>query len=338
MLHDTEFPSGDATLRGRLYLPRGERRVPLVIMGHGFSATIDGMVAERYAEAFQAAGLAVLLYDHSGFGPSGGQPRLQIDRWRQVMGYRHALDFAAELASEGLIDAERVALWGDSMSGACALVAAAFDRRVSALVLQVPALGAGRAPSDPAATVVRSMGAIYAGGQLAPPIGADGPMPVVSSDQLRTRSALTPVTAFRWFMAHGAAFGTNWHNEVTIARRGPAEPFQPVPCSALVTCPTLFVIAREDEMPGADAEVARFAARRCGGLTEVLEIDGGHFGLLYDRSDVFAQASSTECSFLVRHLASGGTVDDDVIRTGRPLPRAATAGRAAGPGGPRRRS
>jgi len=32
-------------------------------MAHGFSATINGMVADRYAEVFCNAGFAVLLYD-----------------------------------------------------------------------------------------------------------------------------------------------------------------------------------------------------------------------------------------------------------------------------------
>jgi len=30
------------------------------------------MVADKYAEAFSCAGLAVLLYDHRNFGRSGG--------------------------------------------------------------------------------------------------------------------------------------------------------------------------------------------------------------------------------------------------------------------------
>jgi hypothetical protein len=38
-------------------------------MAHGFSATRH-MTADKYAEVFHAAGLAVLLYDHRGFGDS----------------------------------------------------------------------------------------------------------------------------------------------------------------------------------------------------------------------------------------------------------------------------
>ena len=49
-------------------------------MAYGFSATITGMVADNYAEAFYDAGFAVLLYAHRNFGISGGEPRQEINR------------------------------------------------------------------------------------------------------------------------------------------------------------------------------------------------------------------------------------------------------------------
>jgi alpha-beta hydrolase superfamily lysophospholipase len=73
-----EFASHGAVLRGRLYRRASRRPQACVVMAHGTSATI-GMVADRYAEAFHDAGLAVLLYDHHGFGASGGEPRLEIN-------------------------------------------------------------------------------------------------------------------------------------------------------------------------------------------------------------------------------------------------------------------
>lgn len=83
-----EFSSDGATVRGRLYLPSGEMTAcPIIVMAHGYSATIDGMTADRYAEAFHEAGFAVLLYDHRNFGISGGEPRQEINVWRQVRGY-----------------------------------------------------------------------------------------------------------------------------------------------------------------------------------------------------------------------------------------------------------
>ena len=65
-----EFLSDGAVLRGRLYLP-DRRPAPVVVMAHGFSATIP-MVMDRYAECFHEHGLAVLAFDHRGTAGGDG--------------------------------------------------------------------------------------------------------------------------------------------------------------------------------------------------------------------------------------------------------------------------
>jgi hypothetical protein len=69
MRRDVKFSSEGADLSGWVYVPDSEPPWPLVVMAHGFSATRH-MTADKYAEVFHAAGLAVLLYDHRGFGDS----------------------------------------------------------------------------------------------------------------------------------------------------------------------------------------------------------------------------------------------------------------------------
>ena len=64
MKKEIEFHSEGVTLRGLLFLPESsEAKPPVVVMAHGTSATIH-MVADKYAQRFYEAGLAVLLYDH----------------------------------------------------------------------------------------------------------------------------------------------------------------------------------------------------------------------------------------------------------------------------------
>jgi len=294
-----EFSSQGATLRGRLFLPPpGARRPPIVVMAHGFSATTDGMGADRYAAAFCDTGLAVLLYDHRNFGRSSGEPRQQIDRWLQVIGYRDAIDFVSALDE---VDASRLAVWGDSLSGGCVLVAAAFDPRITAVVTQVPACGDAPPAADSDGTLLETMAGVYASVRLPPASGpVEGPMPVVAADQLATRSALTPLTAFRWFMGYGGRYGTGWQNWVTEVERDGSEPYQPVLCAGRVRVPALFVIATEDEMPGASSDVSRLAFDLVRGPKELLEVDGGHFGLLYYPSSLFDAASSAQAAFLIR--------------------------------------
>ncbi len=153
MIKEVEFPSEGATLRGLLFLPETQsKKLPLVIMAHGTSATIY-MVADKYAEVFCRAGLAVLLYDHRNFGRSGGEPRQQINPWIQCRGYRDAIDFAEQLDE---VDRDRIALWGDSYAGGQVIVVGAIDPRVKAIVAQCPVCGAEPPAVEPNARLTRT--------------------------------------------------------------------------------------------------------------------------------------------------------------------------------------
>jgi len=301
MKRDVTFESEGAEMSGWYYSPDTPSPWPVVVMAHGFSATKE-MVADRYAEAFSEAGLAVLLYDHRGFGASGGEPRQQINPWMQARGYRDAVSFAATLDD---VDPSRIAVWGDSYSSGAALVVAALDDRVAALVVQVPALGAEVPPDDPDGSLREAIEQTVRSGSVEPT--ADeirGPMPVVWDDQERRPSALKPETAFRWFNGYGTRSDTNWTNEVTVVR--PKHPVQWYPglCALDVSCPALFVVSPDDEMVRSSPTVARDAYERLAGSKEWVEIPGGHFGLLYYPSETFDRASSAQSRFLTETLLS----------------------------------
>ena len=295
-----EFPSEGATLRGRLYA-HADRPRATVVMAHGFSATIAGMTADRYAEVLHAAGLNALLFDHRGFGSSGGEPRQVINRWVQARGYRDALDF---VATRPEVDAARLALWGDSHSASTALAVAAFDTRVRALVLQVPACGSAPPPADRDGVKYRALRDTFAHANLAAlPADLVGPMAVVSADQLSSPSLLPPVTAFRWFIDYGGRPGTLWQNVATIASPRTEVAFHAGLCAPHLRAASFWAIARDDEMPGAEPEVARDVFEAAPEPKQLLEIDGGHFGLLYHPSELFDVVSTAQAAFLVRHLA-----------------------------------
>ena len=298
MFETVSFESDGATLRGRLYRPSAASSAA-VVMAHGFSATIT-MTADRYAEAFHAAGLAVLLYDHRNFGASGGQPRQQINPWLQARGYRDAIAFAQ---SHPAIDADRVAIWGDSLSGAVALVVAGVDSRVAAVVAQVPATGREPAPSDPDGTLYQALRDTLADGDIGgAPDQVEGPLPVVSPDQIHAPSLLTPIQAYRWFIDHGGRFGTGWENHATRVTPETPAPFHAGIVAARIRCPLFMQIAPADEMPGANPAVARSVFDAVPVPKELQEIDGGHFGLLYHPSAWFDAASAAQREFLARTL------------------------------------
>jgi uncharacterized protein len=291
-----EFPSEGAQLRGRLYRPRKAGRAPIVVMAHGTSATIS-MVTDRYAEVFRDAGLAVLLYDHRNFGGSGGQPRQEINPWVQARGYRDAMTFVQSL--EG-VDHDRIALWGDSYSAAEVLIVGAVDDRVAAIVAQVPSLGRHLPPPDPDGALFDELRTTLLEGDVTGVPGAtEGPMPVVSADQLHSPSLLLPIQAFRWFIEYGGRHGTEWRNVATRVIPTTTAPFHAGIAAPHVGRPLLMLAAPQDEMPQANPEVSRAAFEAVPGPKRLVEIDGGHFGLLHHPSDLFDEASGIQRDFLL---------------------------------------
>ncbi len=294
-----EFESQGAMLRGWLYRPPDVAIAPAVVMAHGFSATIR-MTADRYAEALCEGGFAVLLYDHRNFGISDGDPRQQIDVWLQARGYIDALDYVVTLAG---IDRERIALWGDSLSAAEVIIAGATDARVRAIIAQVPACGAEPAPPDPNAARFAAMRERLLRGGFDPPAGAvRGPFPVVSSDQTGTPSLLTPVSAFRWFIEYGGRHGTGWENRATLVVSGTDGAGHPGLAAPHLNTPLLAIIAPEDEMARAVPAIARQVFDAVPGEKQLVEIAGGHFGLLHWPSDEFTVAATAQRDFLQRYL------------------------------------
>jgi pimeloyl-ACP methyl ester carboxylesterase len=258
------------------------------------------MTADKYAEVFHKAGLAVLLYDHRGFGDSGGEPQQQLNLWIQARGYRDAISYARSL--EG-VDVSRVAIWGDSFSGGVALAVAGMDDRAAALVIQVPAIGRELPPADPDGSLYQAVKETILWGTVEPSEGeVQGPMPVVSDDQVRRPSALQPLTAYRWFIEYGGRFATGWVNDLTRAQPKVPVAWHSGLCARHVSCPSLFLVSPQDEMPGASPAVARDAYEKLAGPREWIEIDGGHFGLLYFPSEEFEWSSCGQARFLSDHL------------------------------------
>jgi dienelactone hydrolase len=301
-VRDVQFDSQGILLLGKLYEPaNAEEGGAGVVMAHGLSATIEGMMADRYAEVLCGAGLVVLLYDHPYLGRSEGEPRQRISAWRQARGYIDALTF---LGRQDCVDPTRMALWGDSLSAGEAIAVAAVDKRVSALVVQVPSCGRAAPPDglDPQAYLRAVRDALEADFAMEG-FTAGAEAPVVSSDQGKVKSLLEPSTAFRWFMEFGSRAGTNWRNWGARAEPAGAPHLYPVLCAQAVFAPSLFVVARDDEMPGSKPKVALMAFECMQGPKELLEVSGGHFGLLYP-GEVFEQVSAAQASFLLRQIGA----------------------------------
>ena len=138
---DIEFDAEGVTLRGWFYPAEGTRgTAPTIVLAHGFSA-VKEMYLDKFAEVFSANGLNALVFDNRNFGASDGEPRQEIDPWRQVRDYRDAITYAETLAET---DPNRIGIWGSSYSGGHVLVVGAL----AVFVTSVAMLVAGRAAAD----------------------------------------------------------------------------------------------------------------------------------------------------------------------------------------------
>jgi pimeloyl-ACP methyl ester carboxylesterase len=259
------------------------------------------MVADRYAEAFCEAGLAILLYDHRNLGRSGGQPRQEINPWIQCRGYRDAITFMETVDD---VDPNHIGLWGDSYSGGHVIVVGAVDSRVKCIVAQCPVCGPELPGVGPSATNFEIIKETFLRGDVRGSAETTtGPMPVVSFDQIGSPSLLKPIQAFRWFIDYGGRAGTHWVNSATRVIPSTPMPCSPVLCAPYVQAPTLMIAAPDDEMVHANYAVAKEAFRLIPGPKSWYDIAGGHFGLLYFPSDLFDEASRVQTGFLMQWLA-----------------------------------
>lgn len=131
---DVTFPSGSDSCAAWLYLPAGDGPHPVVVLGHGLGAIRD-MGLDRYAERFQAAGYAALVFDYRHFGGSAGEPRQLLDIKKQRADWKAAIAYAR---SRPDLDPARVVAWGSSFGGGHAIATAADDPTLAAAIAQCP--------------------------------------------------------------------------------------------------------------------------------------------------------------------------------------------------------
>ncbi|KAF5625209.1 alpha beta hydrolase superfamily hydrolase [Fusarium sp. NRRL 25303] len=132
---DVEFPTVDGlTLRGWFYTANGDGKHPCIIMANGL-AGLKEQFCPNFAQRFQAAGYGVLLFDHRNWGASDGVPRSETNPIQTARDYSDAFDYVASLDE---VDPSRIVYWGTSMCGGSVLHAAAFDKRIRAVISQVP--------------------------------------------------------------------------------------------------------------------------------------------------------------------------------------------------------
>jgi len=296
MFIEKEFASQAVTLRGRWYAAQNKSKAPCIIMCHGTSATIT-MGLSDYASEFQAKGFNVFLFDHAGFGRSEGRERQTINPWLQAKGIADAVTFVKTKDGD---HNGKIILWGDSFAGMLVLIVGALVEGLAGIISFTAACGLKVLNFENMEKDFQTLKAIFDEGKFdqLEDFSREGPIAVVSPDQKTNPSLLTPIQAFRWFIDQGGKFNSGWENTVTRVIPRTEVPFTPLLTSPFITAPVLMMIGKDDEMPHISRDVQLEVYCRIESEKEFYEIDGGHFGAIYPKSEIFYEAIKKQTSFL----------------------------------------
>ena len=299
MRRDIEFRSEDGvTLRGWHYVPEQNRRAPTIVMAHGYSA-VKEMYLDRFAEVFAEAGLGAIVFDNRNFGASDGEPRQEIDPWRQISDYRDAITWAGRLPE---VDQDRIGVWGSSYSGGHVLVLGAIDRRVKCVVAQVPLIsGHANARRLIRADLIAQVEAACLEDRKARYEGKPpGMIPVVTGDPMGP--AVLPTTdSFQWFTETARTRAPSWRNEVTLRSVEKFLEYEPgAYISHISPTPLMIVVALQDHLTVADETLAAY--ERALHPKRLVTLPGGHFDAYVGD---FEASSRPASAWFREHLLGG---------------------------------
>jgi cephalosporin-C deacetylase-like acetyl esterase len=293
---DVEFDvEGNVALRGWLFVPDMPGPRPAITMAHGY-AGIREHGLDRFARVFADAGFVVLVHDHRGFGASDGQPRFDVDPWRQIADWRYAISF---LESRPAVDADRIGLWGTSYAGGHALVLGATDRRIKAVVAQVPTISGYQQGLRRVAP--EQVAALEAGFVVDDRLQFSGEPPatqlIVSAD---------PATPAAYHSQEAVAFynqpvpeGVVWENKVTVRSTRAARMYEPGQWVSRVSpTPLLMIVGLTDTVTLTDTGLAAY--ERALAPKKLVTIPGGHFDAYLGD---FQTTSGAARDWFVEHLA-----------------------------------
>jgi ABC-2 type transport system ATP-binding protein len=276
------------TLDATFFTPAGQGRIPAILLAPGFGETKYAVFPE--AQYLARAGFAVLAWSPRGTGASGGQialnsPDYEIKDTEQLVSWlarqpRVLLDHPGD---------PRVGIAGASYGGGLALLAAAYDHRIDALVAQsawnnlATALFPNAAGGGPATGVFKRQwaGLLFTQGS----VGFGTPLPGQGSGP--TGSNAPAGNALASHVLCGRFLPSICAIYQQIAQTGRATPAaislllrsSPATVANRMDAPSLLIQGEHDSLFGLDQANANYRAiRRNGAPADMVWFAGGHDG------------------------------------------------------------
>ena len=288
-------------LDATFFTPRGSGRFPAILLAHGFSETKDAVRPE--AEQLTRAGFAVLTWTARGFGSSTGQVGLDSPDY-EVKDVEQLVSWLAR-QPQVLLDRPgdpRVGIAGASYGGGIALLAAAYDHRIDAIVPQsawnnlATALFPNAAGGGPAGGVFKKQwaGLLFAqgavgsgdtrqssGARATAGAGAAGASTARAGVVARASAVAAQVARCGRFMPSVCAMYQQVATEGRATQQAVSLLLRSSPASVAgrIDVPTLLIQGEHDSLFGLDQANANYQAIRRGGApVDMVWFNGGHDG------------------------------------------------------------
>ncbi|GIX41799.1 MAG: alpha/beta hydrolase [Leptospiraceae bacterium] len=127
------FNSNQFQLEAKLYRVKEKDR-PIILMAHGFAAEMDyGLYP--FAHEFAQLNFNVFMFNYRGFGNSEGKVKHLVDHRKHIEDIQNAIKFIGYLKN---INTNKIILWGSSYGGGHVLTIAAKNKKIYAVIAQVP--------------------------------------------------------------------------------------------------------------------------------------------------------------------------------------------------------
>jgi pimeloyl-ACP methyl ester carboxylesterase len=294
------------TLEGWLIRPHLSK-APLVIMAPGLTGTKEGLL-EPFAWRFAAEGIATLMFDYRCFGGSGGTPRHWVDLSRHQQDYEAALRFArGQLAAEGCIDGDRIALWGSSFSGGTVLVTAAQHDELRAVIAQAPFLETPAKIQPKGLSMARYVfWSVLDVLPFLPPVyipvfGRPGEWVFAPSQENPSVKGFDASTGSRFWQALPGQYRGGWENRMLARMLTTFDDVVPMSSVGSLRVPAMLVAAEQDDLVPMDL-VRDAHARARSDVKQLLILPCSHFDLYVGpESD---RNREQQAEFLARQLGT----------------------------------
>jgi fermentation-respiration switch protein FrsA (DUF1100 family) len=293
---DVEFEvEGGEHVRGWLFAPDGATGpLPAISMAHGYAGVKEQGI-EPFARAFAEAGFVVLLHDHRNFGASDGAVRHDIDPWRQIADWRRAISF---LENQPEANASRIGVWGTSYAGGHVIVLGATDRRIRAVVSQVPTIsgyeqGLRRIPPD----AIPALESACAEDERAQLRGEPPRRQLIVSTNPSVPASYRSKDAIDFYL-QPIPSGI-WENSVTSRSSQAARMYEPgIWVPRVSPTPLLMIVALNDTITVTDLALAAY--ERALEPKKLVTIQGGHFDPYLGQ---FPTSSAAAVAWFRKHLS-----------------------------------